>query len=276
MDDTERAIGAILAPVSKLTRDQKKAAATLGRSEARYLVDTYYQMQHDRITAGNRIRAASESDEPHTTLSYMGAQFETLEGQIKGALGKYAEAQAQGAWAMSQVGVGPVITAGLLSRLELRPTVGAWWRLAGLDPTVRWEKGQKRPWNAALKRICWLAGESFVKVSGRSDAVYGLAYKGRKEYEEARNEAGGNEAAAAEALTRKRFGDDTKAKAFYLAGKLPPAHVHSRAKRWTVKLFLSHLHHVWHEVETGSPPPRPYIIEHGGHAHFIAPPGWKD
>lgn len=276
MDENEKAIAAILAPVAKLSRDQRKAAATLGRAEARYLVDTYYQMQHDRITAANRIRAASDSAEPHVTLTYMGAQFEVLENQIKGALGKYAEAHEQGAWAMSQKGIGPVLTAGFLARLELRPTVGAWWRLCGQDPSVRWEKGQLRPWNAQLKRLCWLAGESFVKVSGHEDAAYGLAYRQRKTMEEARNDAGENAAAAAEALSRKRFGDDTKARAFYEAGKLPPAHVHARAKRWTVKLFLSHLHHVWHEVETGSPPPRPYIIEHGGHAHFIKPPGWKE
>ena len=56
---------------------------------------------------------------------------------------------------------------------------------------------------------------------------------------------------------------------------LPPAHLHARAKRYAVKLFLSHYHHVAYEVRTGAPPKAPYIVTHDpGHVHHIVPPHW--
>jgi hypothetical protein len=177
---------------------------------------------------------------------------------------------------MSQKGIGPVIAAGLLSRLELKPTVGAWWRFAGLDPTVTWGKGQKRPWNASLKRLCWIAGESFTKVSGYEDAFYGQIFRQRKEFEVEKNAAGHYAEQAARQLAAKKYGDDTKARSALSAGHLPDAQINLRAQRYAVKMFLSHLHHVWHEIATGSPPPKPYILTpEGGHAHFIAPPNWR-
>jgi len=250
-----------LEPITRLSRDQRAAGALLGDAEARYLVDTYYQMQDSRIATAHQRRAAGESGEPNATLTWAADQFETLEGQIRGVLGRYAKQHPAGKWALGQKGVGPVITAGLVARLELRPTVGQWWKFCGLDPSVTWEKGQKRPWNAALKRLCWLLGESFVKVSGYDDAFYGQLYKARKEEEVARNEAGAFADQAARVLATKNIGRDTQARAYYEAGKLPPAHVHARAKRWAVKIFLAHLHDVWHRAEKGVPAPEPYVIE---------------
>ncbi len=56
---------------------------------------------------------------------------------------------------------------------------------------------------------------------------------------------------------------------------LPPAErIQLRAQRYAVKLFLAHLHHVWHEIAFGTPPPKPFVIEHMGRAHYIAPPNW--
>lgn len=55
---------------------------------------------------------------------------------------------------------------------------------------------------------------------------------------------------------------------------LPPGHIQSRAKRYAVKLFLSHYQHVAYEIEFGEPPANPYILNHPGHMHFIAPPNW--
>jgi hypothetical protein len=262
----------ILEPLTKLRRDMRAAAATLGQEEARYLVDLYYQRQHDRITAANRTRAATDAGEPHGVLQFFHEQADVLERQIKSALTPYAQAHPAGRWMMAQKGVGPVIAAGFLSRLELKPTVGHWWRFCGLDPTVTWGKGEKRPWNAALKRLCWIAGECFVKVSGYDDAFYGKVYADRKAWETERNAAGDYAEQARAALAAKRFGEDTQARKHYEAGHLPPARIHLRAERYAVKLFLSHLHEVWHRAETGEAPPAPFAIAQGGHAHYIAPP----
>jgi hypothetical protein len=262
--------------VQRLNKDIKLAALTLSDDEARFLVDAYYQMQADRIRAGNQTRALGESAEPNDALAWLSGQSGTLEKQLARMLDVYSNAQPLGRWARSIVGIGPVISAGLLAHIDIAkaPTAGHIWNYAGLNPTVTWEKGKKRPWNATLKTLCWKIGESFVKVSGNESDYYGHAYKVRKELYEAKNAEGGFAEAAANALTRKRFGDDTKAKAVYLSGKLPPAHLHAMAKRWAVKLFLSHYQHVGWELTTGAPPARPYVIEHLGHAHFLAPPNW--
>ena len=85
-----------------------------------------------------------------------------------------------------------MIAAGLEAHIDITraPTVGHIWRYAGLDPTCEWRKGEKRPWNASLKTLCWKIGESFVKVSGKEKSLYGRLWKERKELEEKRNAAG--------------------------------------------------------------------------------------
>lgn len=265
-----------LESVQRLTRDLRNAAITLSDTEARFLVDAYYAMQRDRIRAGHQQRTLAQGGEPNDVLGWLLGQRETLEKQIARALDAYSNAEPAGQWARSIVGIGPIIAAGLLANIDITkaPTVGHIWRFAGLDPTTKWSKGQKRPWNGSLKRLCYLIGESFVKVSGNENDIYGKIYKARKEYEIAKNEAGDYANQAREALAAKKFGEDTEARKHYEAGKLPPARIHLRAKRYAVKLFLAHYHHVLHETKLGSPPPKPYIIAHGDHAHYIAPPNW--
>ncbi len=130
----------------------------------------------------------------------------------------------------------------------------------------------KRPWNARLKVICWKLGESFVKVSANPKDIYGHIYAERKRLEIERNEAGLFADQAAAALKNKNIGKDTEAYKWYSKGMLPPAHIHARAKRYAVKLFLSHLHEFWYEHEYGEKPPLPYPIAFLGHAHKIERP----
>jgi hypothetical protein len=260
-------------PVTRLTKDLANASATMTAGEARFLVDSYYSMQEDRIRSNNQVRALGESEEPHDVLRWLADQSETLENQIKRSLAKYVEAHPVGGWLMSVVGIGPVIAAGLLAHIDIHkaPTTGHIWRFAGLDPTMKWEKGQKRPFNAKLKVVCWKAGESFVKVSGNENALYGQFYAERKKLEMERNEALAFKAQAENILATKKIGKTTDAYAAYSVGKLPPAHIHARAKRYAVKLFLAHLHDVWYRIEFKKDPPKPYVIEHLGHAHWIRP-----
>ena len=145
-------------PIEKLTKDLRKAVGTMGRHEARFLVDTYYQMQRNRIRASGQVRAMKS--EPHEVLSWLEANSDSLEGQVGLALAAYARANHMGQWAMQVKGVGPVIAAGLLAYIDIEkaPTVGHIWSFAGLNPNAKWEKGQKRPWNGDLKVLLWKAG----------------------------------------------------------------------------------------------------------------------
>ena len=258
--------------VAKLNKDLKKAALTMTDEEARFLVDNYYQMQRQRIRAAGQAR--SMPNEPHEVLSHLSVQSSELEQQTKRALQVYVEAHPVGKWLMSIVGIGPVIAAGLLAHIDIEksPTVGHIWAFAGLDPTRVWEKGKKRPHNATLKVICWKAGESFVKNCNRDGCFYGEIYKTRKEQEIKKNEAGDFAGQAADILVKRKFSKDTDAYKAYSAGKLPPAHVHARARRYAVKLFLAHLHEEMFERKYNTKPPLPYPIQHLGHVHKIERP----
>lgn len=254
-----------------MSRDLRKAAATLSAAEARYLVDAYYQMQDQRIRANNQLRTMAA--EPHETLAWYADQSEGLEQQVKGALDVYSNNHPVGEWLRAVKGIGPVIAAGLLAHIDINkaPTVGHIWRYAGLDPTSKWGKGQKRPWNAALKLVCWKAGESFVKVCNAEDAVYGKLYKERKEFETAQNESLTYREQAANVLATKKIGKDTDAYKSYSIGKLPPAHIHARAKRFAVKQLLSDLHAEMYRTILKQEPPLPYPIAILGHGHHRKP-----
>lgn len=263
-------------PLERVRRDIRQAAALLSLQEVRYLVDSYYEVQQYRIASANQTRALDASEEPISLLSWTGGAFVRIEEEIRKGLDVFSlkEPSGVGAWARSIVGIGPVLAAGLLAHIDIEraPTVGHIWSFAGLNPTAIWEKGQKRPWNARLKVICWKIGESFVKVSGNSRDVYGQLYKSRKEYEIRRNEAGELADQAASMLERKRIGKDTDAYKNYSIGKLPPAHIHARAQRFAVKQFLADYHHVSYELKYGTLPPFPYPLAHLGHTHLRGVP----
>lgn len=263
--------------VDRMSKEIASSAAILSSNEARYLVDAYYIMQEDRKRTNNQVRAVTgNADEQHAVsenkvIQWLAVQAETIESQIKRALDKYTQAHQMGSWMREIIGIGPVISAGLLAHINIEkaPTVGHIWRFAGLDPTLKWEKGQKRPWNAGLKTLCWKAGQSFMKFSGREDCYYGRIYRERKDYEIARNDRGDNAALAAELVMK--VGKSTEAHKHLSAGKLPPGQLDARARRYAVKLFLSHLHAEWYRRHFGVEPPAPYPIAILGHAHLKQP-----
>jgi hypothetical protein len=272
--DDEMIVEPGIDPLLKLSRDLKMAAKTLTTAEARYLVDAYYQLQRDRIRASHQVSQAEKGGEPHLVIQWLQTNTSTLERNIKSALDTYTSAQPAGAWAKSIVGIGPVIAAGLLAHIDITraPTVGHIWRFAGLDPTQTWEKSTKRPWNAELKRLCWLIGESFTKVSANENDFYGKLYVERKKQEIAKNEALAFADQATKSLTTKKWRPDTATKACYEKGMLPPARIHLRAQRYAVKLFLAHYHHVCFWLHYHEAPPKPYVLAHLGHAHMIQVP----
>lgn len=392
-----------LEPITRLTRDLKQASITLSTDEARFLVDSYYQMQKNRLRASNQVRALSESEEPHTVLDWLMNQSGNLEKQIARALDAYSNSSRVGRWARANGGIGPVIAAGLMAHIDITkaPTAGNIWSFAGLvsgtawlggaaaekavrafiDPKVpgtlenivqiaeqlecdpKWlarrvyraanghdipfyDSGQelpvmeyltlilgktefvkdhiiqavsKRPWNTQLKTLCWKIGESFVKSSGyrktlkalllneaikqglnkkatakfveeqlehpdeafakrawkeisdKPETFYGRMYLERKAYEQVMNEKGEY---ASEAARMLRVSPNHAQKAIYKEGRLPDGHIHSRAKRYAVWLFLAHYHEIAYRDYYGKAPPAPYMMAVKGHAHKIDPPNF--
>lgn len=293
--------------VQRLTRDLAKMAGKLSPTEARFLVDYYYICQDDRMRFKNQVRALDGSEEPNMVLDWLGEQSSVMENQIKRALDKYTDEHPIGSWIKSLYGFGPVLAAGFIAHIDIEqaPTAGHIWSYAGLVPGQLWEKGQKRPWNAELKKLCFKAGECMVKFAAHDDCHYGHMYRDRKNLEWQRN-LDGSHAQQAErdkdkySANTESYGwvrgmfDPTDVRQLMLAEgslpldklkkikrkagegvpMLPPAQIHARARRYAVKMFLSHLHEVWYETHFKRRVPNPFVIEHMGHAHRITVPNY--
>ena len=152
------------------SRDLRAAAKLMGVREARYFVDTYYDLQDYRIAAANQQRKLLEGQEPSEFIAWLkNGQLVVLEGQSKPCSTSGARGATDGRVEPCGCRDRPshfiridcqyrhYKSADRRAHLAVRP---------GLDPTCKWRRAKKRPWNASLKRLCWLMGESFVKVSG--------------------------------------------------------------------------------------------------------------
>ena len=205
-------------------------------------VELYYDAQKLRIMHGNKERSEGVGE----LISWFSYWLEIGEKVIMGKLKQWVESDKsspEARWAYEQTGVGPVIASGLAAHIDVTkaPTVSALWKFAGQAPgDDRKVRGKKLPYNERLKVLCWKLGESLVKVSGKEGATYGHLYAQFKAEEIARNEQGKYAEAARRELATKHFSDDTVTLKRLKAGKLSDAHLHARAKRRAVKIFLSH------------------------------------
>jgi hypothetical protein len=317
----------------------KKKGKDIGINEARYLIDFYYGVQKLRIHNSNKISALErdatekvkelklnpkdpevikEFIEPHDAIKWTYDAYYSMEKKIYKLLEIYAKTHPM-YWFFEQTcGIGPVLASSFLAFIDIykAPNAGHIWSYAGLNPNQHWNKGEKRPWNANLKKACYLAGQSFIKQKNRKSDYYGKIYQQRKDFEWSKNLLGHFKDQALKTITDKNFDKSTIAYQFYVgninhkklglalsAGKvnlqddkvlkalkledgeprfpmLPPGHIESRARRYAVKLFLSHLHECWFEQEVGFKAPRPYILEKedengNKHTHYVPPPQKK-
>lgn len=327
-----------VAVVGKLDKDVKDASKLMSRQEARFLVDSYYNMQRDRIRQNNRLLQATNSDTPHQSIAWLFDQNLILETRIGKMLDYYSGASPVGLWMRENKGIGPIIAAGLLSYIDITkaPTAGRIWSYSGYIPEINWHSADtnrikileqfpnwglkpstvlsteqiyeimnfykrnpenvfnsfkdeetdivksitfsdmttylaKPPFNPGLKTLCWKIGESFVKVSSSTNPNYGHLVIRRKIYEKKKNEEGGYKVIADRLLSEKSWDKSTVTYKALSSGKLSDGHIHARSKRWAVKIFLSHLHHMMYMSHYNKLPPRPFALEHLGHVDYIPP-----
>lgn len=273
LDETEISFDVM---AKRLAKDVRDAAANLDKSAARFLVDYYYQVQHLRTIAQKQRMAAEKNGEPSAVLDWTSAVTAKIETTIKGLLLKWASQYPAGRWAIEQTGIGPVIAAGLIVHIdpERAVTAGDVWALAGLIPGQKRTRGEKANWNPRMKQIAWFIGQSFTRFKGLDSCWYGKRFEERWAYEKQRNESGGNADRAKHELASKNWRDDTVTRKALEAGRLSDGHILARAQRWTAKLFLSHFQQVLWETTFQKPCVKPWAIEHGGHAHLLAPPAY--
>ena len=259
----------------RITKDLVRVASDSTVNEARFLVKDYYAVQKNRKQVGSQILEQGKAKRPHGMLDWHYLKLRNQEYQIKKALDAYGDAHLLGRWLKSILGIGPVISAGLLAHIDFdrAKTAAAIWRFGGYDPTVEWKKGEKRPWNADLKVLFFHCGTSFEKVYKKIKDVYGKYYIQSKEVYTERNEAGDYKERSKEILASgKRFDKTKVAYQCYNKGMFPPDHIRAMARRYAVKIFTSHFHFVGYWLHHHKLPPVPYVIEHMGHIHEIKAP----
>jgi len=243
-----------------------EAIQGLQSEEIRLVVDNYYRMQHHRLRLEAQMRALSPSFKEQlkmmeknpelkecpplalTLLSKTSHVFKREEKFTANILSRWVKSHPRAKILCEAVGVGHILAAGLVAHVNwsMVCTAGKLWSFCGLNPESEWKKGEKRPWNAHLKQLCFLIGESFVKQKNRENDVYGKIYQKRKDWENARNEALTASYPEARPLlaTLKETQDAVKREKIYKElktkyGFMRPAHIHARAKRFAVKLYLA-------------------------------------
>jgi hypothetical protein len=150
-------------PLLRLTADLRAAARLLGRRQIRALVDLYYQVQEVRKVTANQRLAGAAAGEPNELVRWTADNWRRFEDDIKRAMLEFASSYRVGQWMLDVVGVGPVISAGLLVHLHpLHPTVGHWYSLAGLNPDMHW-LGKERA-AVAVKEAVAAAGSAEAAI----------------------------------------------------------------------------------------------------------------
>jgi len=252
-----------------LSRETDLTAANLTNPEARFMVANYYLGQNMRKRADMQRRHLGDKTTPDALLRYWGDSFAHLEQTAKDALEVYVQGHKIGQWMLQHMGVGSICAAGLLSEIDITkaPTVGHINSFAGLNPQMKWEKGEKRPFNAFLKQVCFHLGEGFKKNHTKEGCFYGKIYESMKAKVVDKNNRGDNAERAKHYRT-----NSAEVKRTLKKGKLPDGNLDRQACNQTVKIFLSHLHAVWYWHHFGVAPPRPFSTAILGHAHEIKIP----
>lgn len=233
-------------------------------------VTSYYDAQQVRIALSNRI--ADLVREKHFTQEEADRRFAPAFEFMKKAEAVFAkdikhESKEHRiyAWLISIRGIGPVLAGGLLALIgdiARFDTVSKLWAYAGLHvidgKAPKLERGKRANWNSTLRTLCWKLGESFVKA-GKGEEWEGQ-YRALYDSYKARDRAKHPEKVDSGRKSRKG-----KVIWMYTDG-----HIHARAKRYAVKILLSHLWEYWRKFE-GLPVREPYAIEQLGHTGKIEP-----
>jgi len=216
------------------------------------LTDTFYDLV-DRnkflVTKGDLILHLEQSLE---------SSIQTIDRAIT----PYVSSTVVGSWAISQIGITPTIAAALGTFIDINnfENVGSLWRHAGLDPT---QKNSSFSHNPDFKSLCWKIGTNFADRSEEKSCFYGQLYLQDKKRRLTNNEQGNYSEKAGKILQdlNPRFNND---KTTLLEGKLPDAQIDAQARRYAVKIFLSHYYAVAYQDLNAVPADRPTKITVNG------------
>ena len=283
---------------TKLNKDIVSNINNFDKTAIRFLVKYYYILQEHRKMLSGQISSMDEDIKQSGLLQHFYGIQKYSENEIKRCLKIWTERTHLGQWCQSHVGIGPVITAGLMSNIDINIGTNAAkvTRYCGLDPNSKRVKGQKINYNPDMKRLAWLIGRSFVFNCNRDGADYGLLYKERMRKETINSDNGLYKEQALMAYERIKNSRDKKKKVVVKideddmhmegeventtdvlttlrSGRLTKSWLVARSARWATKIFLSHYQYVATVIELGREPIRPYafnILKHADENYIPA------
>jgi hypothetical protein len=125
-------------PIMALNKDMREVVKLMSKKQIAIIVRSYYDWQERRIQVQGQLR--SLTDEPNTLIHWLNKQAEDLEANLAKILASYAESDNLATWMMTIRGIGPIIAAGFVSKIDFEKahTAGAIQRLVGYDPSITW------------------------------------------------------------------------------------------------------------------------------------------
>lgn len=143
--------------------------------------------------------------------------------------------------------------------------ISSLWKYAGYavdnGHAPKAKKGEKTSFNKQLRTMCWRLGVSLMKAKGK----FYEYYLQEKEKDIARYTARGCEVVPTDKLPK-----DARGKCIEPEGAISEWHIHHRALRKMIKLFLACLWLEWRKAEN-LPISKPYAIDRLNHVSFISP-----
>jgi len=148
-------------------------------------------------------------------------------------------------------------------------TVSKLWRYCGyavidghIDAPT---KGQVLPYNRRLKSLLYLIGDEFIRMQ---TPIYAEIYYEEKAEQRRQHPEPYCTKCACVATECRHPAAHRKARSW----DFTDAHIHNRARRKMVKIFLQHLWVTWRQLE-GLPISEPYVQAIMGHTNIITAPG---
>ncbi|MHA1962477.1 MAG: TIGR-Tas system RNA-guided endonuclease [Candidatus Thorarchaeota archaeon] len=277
-------------------------------TELRALVGSYYDVQKGRIGFENRTRAVKQRKTELTSdikdeQSILKSVERSIEKRIKTEIEKHT---IYSAWLKGIKGIGPVLAGGLiayierydpetdtLDSIERFPKVSNLWSYAGLgNPKQKRIKGVQSKHSSNLKTHCWKIAKSLVmsgKREGKAMSDYAKLYMKKKAYYNENNKPfdvhidGAKGYCLAQDIEPFEMGTNISAENFKklkaqfekyelksISVIKTKGHIDAMAKRYMVKIFLSHFWHTWRTME-GLEVTEPYAIGILKHDGYIEP-----
>lgn len=117
----------IVTGLNTMSKEVKESAISVSTKEARFLTDTYYQVQKIRLASDNQIRSIVQSLDDQDERIPMAIKWSSMnmknqEAQLKIILQEYAKSTPVGRWLLDTKGIGPVLAAGCLSNFDISKT----------------------------------------------------------------------------------------------------------------------------------------------------------